>query len=279
MKRFCIAQAQMPVITNKSKLSEYINKTAYNAASKGASILCLPEMFCCPYDIKYFAEYSEEEGGPIWQICSSAARSNGIYFSAGTMPELTQDGRLFNTAYIFDQKGKQIAKYRKMHLFDINVQGGQKFRESDVLSAGSSVTVVDTDLCRIGIAICYDVRFTELFRLMTLSGAELILVPASFNMTTGPLHWELLFRAQAVENQIFIAGTSSSRMEDASYISWGHSIVTDPWGKVISQLGAEESLKITEIDLEQCSQVRKQIPVLKHRRTDIYRLEYQNPDN
>ena len=267
-----IAQAQMPVITDPAACRDYLETAAEKAAGQKAQFLLLPEMFCCPYDTASFPEYAEEEGGPVYTLCSELARKYGIYFSAGTIPERDSRDRIYNTAYMFDTEGQQIAKHRKMHLFDIQVQGGQHFRESDVLSAGNSVTVFDTVFGTFGLAVCFDIRFPELFRLMALKGARIILVPAAFNMTTGPGHWELLFRSQALNNQLFTIGTAPARNPSASYVSWGHSIVAGPWGNVISQTGAEEDFRITEIDPEETRRAREQIPALTGRRTDVYNL-------
>lgn len=271
-RKIRIAQAQMPVVTGLAACLNYMEAAAEKTAKQDAQFLLFPEMFCCPYDTSFFPYYAEEEGGPLWTACADIARKYGIYFSAGTMPERDRQGRIYNTACIFDPEGRQIAKHRKMHLFDIQVQGGQHFRESDVLSAGDSVTVFDTIFGTFGLAVCFDIRFPELFRLMALKGARIILVPAAFNMTTGPRHWELLFRSQALNNQIFTIGTAPARNPSASYVSWGHSIVADPWGDVISQMSAEEDFRITEIDPEETRRAREQIPALTGRRTDVYTL-------
>lgn len=267
-----IAQAQMPVCTERKQLIRILESLAEQAVRNHADLLSLPEMFCCPYDVCCFPAHAEEEGGPVWQICSRIARSFHICLSAGTMPERDSDGRIYNTAYVFDGSGSQIAKHRKMHLFDISVEGGQHFRESAVLTPGNEVTTFDAGPCTMGLAVCYDIRFPELFRLMALQGARVILVPASFNLTTGPMHWELLFRSQAVSNQVFLVGTAPARDETASYTSWGHSIVTDPWGNVVSQMDAGAGLRVTGIDLAECKRVREQIPLLRHRREDVYTL-------
>ncbi len=267
-----IAQAQMPVYTDRNKLKGVLEVLAERAVQGGAGFLALPEMFCCPYDVSCFPVFAEKEGGPLWQACSDLARTFNIYLSAGTMPERDSDGKIYNTAYVFDRNGRQIAKHRKMHLFDISVKNGQHFRESAVLSPGNSVTVFETEFCTMGLAICYDIRFPELFRLMAAKGAKVIFVPASFNMTTGPMHWELLFRSQAVFNQTFVVGTAPARVADSSYISWGHSIITDPWGNTISQMEDKEELRITKTDLSLCDEVREQIPVLRHLRDDVYTL-------
>lgn len=273
MNKVRIAQIQMPVFDNKDETEKYINEAVKNAAEQKADIVCLPEMFCCPYQVENFPLYAEGEGERMWKACSALAKQYGIYLSAGTMPERSEDGKIYNTAYVFDREGKQIAKHRKAHLFDIDVKGGQYFKESDTLSAGDKATVFDTEFGTFGICICYDFRFPELSRLMAFKGAKLIFVPAAFNMTTGPAHWELMFRSQSVNNQVFAVGTAPSRMAGASYQSWGHSIITDPWGAVVSQMDEKEGMSITEIDLERADEVREQLPLLKQRRTDIYTLK------
>ncbi len=271
-----ISQIQMPVSDSKEATKENISRLIKRAAESNADFVALPEMFCCPYNVNNFPLYAEEEGGDMWQKCSELARINGVYLSAGTMPEKGNDGKIYNTAYVFDRDGKQIARHRKMHLFDINVKGGQCFKESDTLSAGNSVTVFDTEFATFGICICYDFRFPELARLMTLKGARVIFVPAAFNMTTGPAHWELLFRSQAAANQVYAVGTAPSRQPEAGYQSWGHSIITDPWGRVVSCMDEKECIHTEKIELDYISEVREQLPLLKQRRTDIYTLKEIN---
>lgn len=270
-----IAQIQMPVYEDKGDTLAYMEDAVERAARKGADMVALPEMFCCPYDIKNFPLYAEEEKGMVWQACSLEAKKHGIYLSAGTMPERSEDGRIFNTGYVFDREGKQIAKHRKVHLFDIDVKGGQKFQESQTLSAGDAVTTFETEFGIFGLCICYDFRFPEMGRLMALKGAKVILVPAAFNRTTGPLHWELMFRSQAVNHQIFTVGTAPARNIDASYQSWGHSIVSDPWGQV-KQMDEKEGMQMSDLNLAIVEEVREQLPLLKHRREDIYTVEERN---
>jgi predicted amidohydrolase len=183
------------------------------------------------------------------------------------------NGRVYNTAYVFDPDGRCIAKHRKMHLFDIDVTGGQRFFESDTLSPGDSATVFDTPFGTMGLCICYDLRFPELARLMVDAGARVLLVPAAFNLTTGPAHWELLFRCRAVDNQVFTVGTAPARDETASYRSWGHSIVCSPWGEVLQEADEKECVLIAALDLGRVDKVRNELPVLRQRRTDLYRLE------
>jgi len=179
---------------------------------------------------------------------------------------------VYNTSYVFDRAGKEIAKHRKMHLFDIEVEGGQQFKESDVLSAGAGVTVFDTEFCKMGLMICYDIRFPELSRLMAIMGAEVIVVPAAFNMTTGPAHWEISFRMRALDNQVYMIGAAPARDYEASYHAYGNSIVTAPWGNVVCRMDEKEGMLLQEIDLEQVNKVRRELPLLKHRRSDVYEL-------
>ena len=266
-----IAQLQLPVFEDKSDTLEYVEKNIQKVSD--ADFVTLPEMFCCPYEAKNFPAYAEYEKGEVWQACSLMAKKYGVYLSAGTMPERDSDGKIFNTAYVFDRNGSQIAKYRKSHLFDIDVKGGQSFHESDTLTAGDSIAVFDTEFGTFGICICYDFRFPELGRLMALKGAQAIFVPAAFNMTTGPAHWELTFRSQAVFNQVFAIGTAPARDLNASYTSWGHSIITDPCGEVISHMDEKENIRITEIDLSRVREIREQLPLMRHRRTDMYTLK------
>ena len=242
------------------------------AAAQGTDLVTLPEIWNGPYQQDLFPDFAEPRFGPSWQLLSNLAAQYGIWLSGGSIAE-REDGKVYNTAYVFDRGGREVARHRKMHLFDINVTGGQHFMESKTLSAGSQVTVFDTEFCKMGLCICYDARFPELFRLMVDGGAKLILVPAAFNMTTGPAHWELLFRQRAVDNQVFCVGTSPARDEAASYRAWGHSIVTDPWGRVVTQLEEGEALRTVELDLELADQIRAQLPLLAHRRKDVYRLE------
>lgn len=241
-------------------------------ALQDIDLAILPEMFCCPYENKFFPEYAEPEGGETWEKCSRLAADHGIYLVSGSMPERDEEGRIYNTSYVFDRKGHQIGKHRKMHLFDIDVKGGQYFKESDTLTPGDQVTVFDTEFGKIGLCICYDFRFPELARLMVDEGARVIIVPAAFNMTTGPLHWELMFRQRAVDNQVYTIGAAPARDLNAGYHSWGHSIVADPWGKVLLEMEENPEVKIVDLDLDEVKKVREQLPLLKHRRGDIYAL-------
>lgn len=272
MEKFNIAILQTKVYDDKDKNIHIAVQLIKKSSVKGADIVILPEMFCCPYNTSKFREYGEAEGGMIHRALSNAAAANGIYLVGGTVPEL--DGNsVYNTSYVFDRNGVQIAKHRKMHLFDINIEGGQYFKESDVLSPGNKVTVFDTEFCKIGLAVCYDIRFPELSRLMALEGAEVIIIPGAFNMTTGPAHWETLFKARALDNQVYAIGAAPARDYESSYISYGNSIVVSPWGNVLAKMDENEGCLIQEINLESVSKARNELPLLKHLRNDLYTLK------
>lgn len=269
-----IAQLQTAVYEETEKNLEQLRKLLEELRPENVDMVTVGEMFTCPYITSNFPVYAEKEGGKTWQALSELAKESHIYLSAGTVPEADEEGHVYNTAYVFDREGKQIAKHRKVHLFDIDVEGGQTFRESDTLTAGDQCTVFDTEFGKMGICICFDCRFPELSRLMVQMGAKVILVPAAFNMTTGPAHWEIMFRQRAVDNQCYMIGTSDARDPEGSYVAWGHSMVVSPWGNVMQELDEKPGYMINEIDLDYVDKVRKELPLLSARRLDMYSLDY-----
>lgn len=272
MAKIRTAVLQTPVSPEKQENLDRVAEVLERDILRDVDLVTLPEMFACPYDTAVFPEYAEPEGGPSWKFMSDLAAKHKVYISAGSMPEIDSDGNIYNTAYVFDREGKQIAKHRKVHLFDIDIEGGQAFRESATLTAGNKATVFDTEFGKMGLCICYDIRFPELARLMADQGAKVILCPGAFNLTTGPAHWELLYRTRAVDNQVYYIATSPARDMDASYIAYGHSMVVDPWGIIISEMGAKAQMRVVDIDLDRIDEVREQLPLMKHRRKDIYEL-------
>lgn len=269
MSQMTVVQLQTHVYAEKKKNIEMLSPLMEQARQLGADVVCLSEMFACPYETPNFPAYAEKDGGPTWEALSALAQKYQVYFSAGSVPELDDDGKVYNTAYVFDREGHQISKHRKVHLFDIDVKGGQCFKESDTLTAGDACTVFDTEFGKMGLCVCFDFRFPELARRMVLEGAQVILVPAAFNMTTGPAHWEVLFRSRAVDNQVFTFGTSPARDRKASYHAWGHSIAVSPWGTVLNQMGAKAGIQATTIDLDEVGQIREQLPLLKTRMENL----------
>ena len=266
-----VALIQMAVTADKQQNIETACGKIREAAGHGADVSVLPEMFCCPYENSCFRPYGEAENGPAQAALSALAAELGIYIVGGSIPELAE-GNVYNTSYVYGRDGALLAKHRKVHLFDIDVAGGQRFRESDTLSPGIAITTFETEFGTMGLCICFDLRFEELARCMCLRGAKVIFVPAAFNMTTGPAHWELLFRQRAVDNQCFTVGVSPARDESADYVAYGNSIAADPWGTVLSRAGAEEATLYADLDLSCLDAVRQQLPILSARRTDLYEI-------
>ena len=271
MTKIKLALCQINVIDDKDANLENA-RLMINKASQKSDFIVLPEMFNCPYSNDKFIEYCEEEKGSYTlDKISSLALENNVYILAGSIPE-KEDDKLFNTSYLFDRQGKIIAKHRKMHLFDIDVKDKITFKESDVLTAGNEFTIADTEFGKVGIGICYDIRFPELARIMTENGALILFYPGAFNMTTGPAHWQLLFRSRALDNQVYCVGVAPALNKDASYHSYGHSIVTSPWGEVLAEAGQKEETIFCEIDLSEIKKVREELPLLKNKREDLYKV-------
>lgn len=279
MRSVKVALVQMRVAEDKERNLRSAADAVRRAAAAGAQVVCLPEMFVCPYEHRAFLAAREARGGRIWSALAQMAAGSRVVLVGGSFPEAAE-GRLYNTCFVFDAAGRQIARHRKVHLFDIDIAGGQRFRESDTFSSGADLTVFDTPLGRFGVVICFDIRFPELMQLMALYGAEAVFVPASFNMTTGPAHWQLLFRARALDAQLFLLGCSAARDARSRYVAYGHSLAVSPWGTVLAELGAQPEMLLTTLDLDEVMKTRAQIPVMGGaRRTDLYELRWQRGEN
>ena len=271
--KFKIGVCQMMVINNKDSNISKARAMIREAAAGGCRLVVLPEMFNCPYNSSLFPKYAESyPGGSTLKMLSETAAEEGVYLVGGSIPE-REENHIYNSSFIFGPRGELLAKHRKIHLFDVALPDSLSFQESRTLGAGNSITVVKTEICTFGVAICYDIRFPELIRLMALMGAEIIVLPAAFNMNTGPTHWELLLRSRAVDNQVFMIGAASARNTEASYVSYGNSVIVDPWGLILARADEKEVILYGDIDLHQIDKVREALPLLKHRRTDIYQLE------
>lgn len=269
-KEFKMALCQMRVVDHKgANLARAVNMVEKSAGAN-AELVVLPEMFNCPYDTRKFGDYAEErEDSRTLRAVSAAAQECGLYMVAGSIPEKEGD-KIYNTSFIFNPSGEIIGAHRKLHLFDIDLSGEVAFTESETLTSGQEITVLETDLCTLGVAVCYDLRFIEIFRIMALRGAELMVIPGAFNLITGPAHWENLIRARAIDNQVYVAAASPARDENASYVAYGHSMVADPWGKILRQAGVGEEILYAVINPSKVEEVRNNLPVIKNRRTDLY---------
>jgi len=275
-KKFRLALVQLAVGSDKSANLKNATKLIEDAAKAGAKVVGLPECFNSPYGLQYFSEYAEEiPNGTTCQLISSLAKQLKIYIIAGSIPERGEDSKLYNTCTVYDPAGKLLGKHRKVHLFVIDVPGKITFQESKVLSPGNSLTIVNTEFCKIGIGICYDMRFPEMAQIYRQKGCDLLVYPGAFNMTTGPAHWQILNQARAVDNQVYIATIAPARDETASYIAWGHSMVVNPWGKIAVEAEESETVIYADIDLDYLQEVRKQIPVSIQKRPDLYEVKSQ----
>nr|GLL17245.1 omega-amidase, chloroplastic-like isoform X4 [Ipomoea trifida] len=274
--KFKIGLCQLSVTADKETNIAHARTAIEEAAEKGAKLIVLPEIWNSPYSNDSFPIYAEDidagpEASPSTAMLSEVARLLKVTIIGGSIPERSGD-KLYNTCCVFDSEGKLKAKHRKIHLFDIDIPGKITFMESKTLTAGQTPTVVDTEVGRIGIGICYDIRFQELATLYAARGVHLICYPGAFNMTTGPLHWELLQRARAVDNQLFVATCSPARDAGAGYVAWGHSTLVGPFGEILATTEHDEAIIISEIDYSQIELRRTNLPLEKQRRGDLYQL-------
>ncbi|EGS18238.1 hydrolase-like protein [Thermochaetoides thermophila DSM 1495] len=278
-----LACVQLATGADKTANLAHAAEKVREAASAGAKIVVLPECFNSPYGCDYFPSYAEQllpsppspEQSPSFHALSAMARDNGVYLIGGSIPEIevSADNKktYYNTSLTFSPAGELLATHRKVHLFDISIPGGITFRESDVLSPGNKLTVVDLpEYGRVAIAICYDVRFPELATIAARKGCFALIYPGAFNLTTGPLHWRLLGQARAVDNQVYVALCSPARDMSASYNAWGHSLVVDPMAKVLVEAGEGEEIVSAELNGEEIEKARRGIPLREQRRFDVY---------
>ena len=243
-----------------------------DAARDGAKLVGLPEYFCFMghHDRDKLAIAEAPGDGPIQQALSDAAREHGIWVMGGTLPIRSADpDHVMNSNCVYAPDGRLAARYDKMHLFRYD-NGRENYDEGRVLLAGTEPVAVDVDSLRVGLSICYDLRFPELYRRLTFAEGrrpcDLLAVPAAFTYTTGRAHWELLLRARAVENQCYVIAPAQGGTHETGRRTWGHSMIVDPWGEVLSVLPEGEGVVMAEVDPARIAAVRTQLPALTHRR-------------
>lgn len=269
MKDFRIASCQMDVVDDKNENIRHAVELIKEASNNNADIVCLPEMFNTPYDNDKFIENAEYEDNSITlEAMKTVADEESIILQCGSIAQAADD-KIYNTAYLIDSNGKIIGKHQKMHLFDIDTDT-MKFKESDTLTAGDNITTIKTDLATISLAICYDVRFPEYWTLLNNNQTDIVIMPGAFNRTTGPLHWQTLIRARAIDNQYYIVATSPSQVDNPYYIAWGHSMIVNPWGNILANANEKEEIIYSQINEKDKIEVREQIPVLTNKRRDVY---------
>lgn len=250
------------------------------ARTEGAALAALPENFAImgrkETDKLEVAELPGE--GPIQAFLGRCARELGLWIVGGTIPLRSENEpeRVAAASLLFDERGRCVARYDKIHLFDVDIphRGGpernERYRESATVARGSQPTVVPTPLGQLGMAVCYDVRFPELFRLLQAQGAEILSLPSAFTAPTGRAHWELLVRARAVENLCYVLAPAQSGIHPNGRETWGDSLIVDPWGQVVSRLAAAgPGVAVAEIDRTVQQELRERFPALSHRRFSI----------
>eukprot|EP00873_Tetraselmis_striata_P007069 jgi/Tetstr1/427333/TSEL_017500.t1 len=269
------ALCQLSVGSDKDANIRTARAAIEEAAQGGAQLVILPEMWNCPYSNDSFPIYAEDfdsDHSPSTAMLSDVAKAHKLTLVGGTVPERRGD-KLYNTCCVYGTQGELLARYSKSHLFDIDIPGKITFFESDSLTPGEAPVVVDTECGRLGLGICYDMRFPELAMLYAQRGAQLLVYPGAFNMTTGPLHWQLLSQARALDNQIFLAVCSPARDETASYVAWGHSTVVGPFAEILATTEHQPAIVYADLDYAQLEERRRNMPLQKQRRYDLYHLE------
>lgn len=275
-----LALIQLASGADKAANLSHARSKVLEASKSGAHLIVLPECFNSPYGVKYFAKYAEKlspsppskDASPSYHALSDMAREAKAYLVGGSIPEYSEETKkYYNTNLTFGPDGKLLATHRKVHLFDIDIPGKITFKESEVLSPGNKVTIVDLpEYGKIAVAICYDVRFPELAMIAARKGAFLLVYPGAFNLTTGALHWELQARARAMDNQVYVGLCSPARDMKADYNAWGHSMIVDPNATILGQLEESEDIVYADLNGETIETTRKGIPIYTQRRFDVY---------
>jgi predicted amidohydrolase len=274
IKKYTIALIQLNTQDNFEANLEAIKKYVDEAASAGAKLASFPEV------MNFIGERNgpivhlpEGEDGPTFTLLSSLAKKYGVYIHGGSWAEKKEgDKKFYNTTWLFSPEGAAIARYRKIHTFDIVLPDGTATLESDRVAKGDKIVTAETELGVLGFTICYDLRFPELFRLLTLRGAQVIFVPANFTTPTGKDHWEPLIRARAIENSCYVAATGQWG-KNARTLAFGNSMLADPWGTVVARGRESPGVTLGQVDLDYCAAVREKMQTLQNLRPDVYRLE------
>jgi len=241
------------------------------AADDGAQLVALPEKWTVLGPGTAIRESAEPLDGPALSAAAAWARELGIFLVAGSVPEVVSgQDKLANTSVMFGPDGERRATYRKIHMFDVDV-GGVSYRESELEQAGDRIELGDADEAMVGLTVCYDLRFPELYRILAVRGARVITVPSAFTERTGRDHWEVLIRARAIENQVFMVAAGQIGDAPPHYRSYGRSMIVDPWGVVLAQAPDTECFVAADLDFASQDRIRGRLPSLRHRRPEAYR--------
>jgi len=265
--KFVAAAVQMVASDDKAANLKEAEHWIRRAAGRGARVVALPEVFIWRGSKQLEREFAEPIPGPTSTRLADLARKLGIYLLAGSILEaIPESTQAYNSSLLYDPSGSLIARYRKIHLFDVDLANGVSLRESETRAHGAAVVVAPTELATMGLSVCYDLRFPELYRALADGGAQLIFVPSAFTAFTGAAHWETLLRARAIENQVYVIAADQFGKSAKSFTTHGHSMIVDPWGKVLAELADGAGIIAAEIDLDYLAKVRAELPALKHRR-------------
>lgn len=267
MRTYTVAVCQMDSRDDRQANLEQAAALIRAAKDAGAVLAALPETMS--FIGRGYSRQAEPVPGPLSDFLCRQARENGLWLVSGSFPEQDASGKPKNTLLLIDPEGSIRCKYSKLHMFDVVIENGPAYLESGHNRAGDRIVLADTPLGRLGFAICYDLRFPELFRLMAQAGAQVIFLPSSFTMNTGKDHWEPLLRARAIENGLYLVAPAQIGQKTGMN-AYGKSMVVDPWGNVIAQAGDRPCCVTAQIDLDYLDAVRAQIPSLENRRTDLY---------
>ncbi|KAL9092562.1 MAG: hypothetical protein Q9165_004366 [Trypethelium subeluteriae] len=275
-----LALVQLATGADKTANLNRARSKVLEATGQGANVVVLPECFNSPYGTSFFPKYCEqllpsppsETQSPSYHALSALAKEAKVYLVGGSIPEHDPaTKKYYNTSLTFNPEGKLLDTHRKVHLFDIDIPGKISFHESEILSPGNKVTLIDLpDYGKIGVAICYDIRFPELATIAARKGCFLLLYPGAFNLTTGALHWELQARARAMDNQVYVGLCSPARDMKAQYHAWGHSMAIDPNAQILSEADETESIVYADLEGGKIEETRKGIPLYTQRRFDVY---------
>lgn len=256
---------QNPVKERINETLKQIEEMLLKYENQDIDFIVFPEMFMCPYQIESFSDYAQNDVSMVTEWLKIIARKFSSYVIGGSVPEKNEN-KIYNTSYIFDRDGTLINKYRKNHLFSVKYPDGSIFRESDILSSGEDIGVFNTEFGKMGVMICFDVRFPTMAENIRKKAAKIIFIPAAFNKFTGPLHWEVTFRSRAIDNQLFVFGVSPSSDSYGSYETYGHTIAVDPWGKVIYQFSENKDAQLISINLDDIEKARTAIPIVNNQK-------------
>ncbi len=264
---YLAAVVQMTSASDKAANLQKAERMIRLAAARGARLVALPETFNWRGKRSEEAEAAESLTGESLKTMAGLARQLEIFLLAGSITEHVPGAtRRYNTSVLFGPDGSQLAVYRKIHLFDIDLPGRVTVRESEAKMPGSEVVSIGTELGRIGLSVCYDLRFPELYRRLVYDGATIITVPSAFTFPTGEAHWEVLLRARAIENQCYVLAPAQFGMNVHGFADYGNSMIVDPWGRVLARAADQEGVLVAPIDMEYLERVRRELPALAHAR-------------